>query len=453
MGDLVSGRLDVLVLTVGGSEEPIVNAIHQNHPDFVVFLCTGGSPQAASERAIEGVVRAARAGECPRCGARFEIETFAGPVVEHAGLAPGSYGIVTVTNPDDLDQVLVACQEVEDVVARRSKDAEARIVANYTGGTKTMTLGLGLYAVLRGHPWQLQVNATGRGRTDLIRVEVGDSSIAQPAAVARALSARSAAELLIDGHEYAAAAAVLEDALRTIGAGAAAGLAELRHRALYLAAVDSFDYDRALQLARADRALKKSEGGRLRAILRTRRRIAGEQSWPADNPPGSELVRDLMENARRHAARGHYDDAVARLYRATELVAQLRLAHGWGVDTADVGSATNRLPGPAAEWLHSLPVAASGKKQLGLTRAFQLLALLGDPAGELFNRTSDDVKRWLRRRNFSLMAHGLQPVDRVAWEREGAEWLTWLEDAADLLDQPRGGEKPPAPGPPEAPGP
>ena len=40
---------------------------------------------------------------------------------------------------------------------------------------------------------------------------------------------------------------------------------------------------------------------------------------------GYEKVGDLLRNAERRAAQSRFDDAVARLYRALELFAQLRL--------------------------------------------------------------------------------------------------------------------------------
>jgi hypothetical protein len=48
------------------------------------------------------------------------------------------------------------------------------------------------------------------------------------------------------------------------------------------------------------------------------------------NSSGYEKVGDLLNNADRKAHRGYYDDAVARLYRATELFAQIRMAKQFG---------------------------------------------------------------------------------------------------------------------------
>lgn len=60
-------------------------------------------------------------------------------------------------NPDDLNEVTGACERIEEDIARRFGDA--RIIANYTGGTKTMSVGLGLHALV-------SPLATFRGRQD-----------------------------------------------------------------------------------------------------------------------------------------------------------------------------------------------------------------------------------------------------------------------------------------------
>jgi len=49
-------------------------------------------------------------------------------------------------------------------------------VANYTGGTKTMTLGLGIYALRKAPEWEVQFNASGK-RTNLIKIERGDIAL------------------------------------------------------------------------------------------------------------------------------------------------------------------------------------------------------------------------------------------------------------------------------------
>ncbi len=424
----------VLVLTVGGSDRPIVNAIRQNEPDFVVFLCSGGSAPGASAGTITRRVTTGRiTSTCPACGHRWASELRAGPIAGDAGLDGSAYEIVEIPDPDDLDAVLHACRRVQEIVDSRFPGKQAEIIANYSGGTKTMTLGLGLFALLGGKPWELQVNATGRGRADMIRVTAGDTALVQPAAAARTMAARALAERLLAAFEFDAAVATLEEAMRELGPGAARELGALKLEAMVLAAADRFDHAGALDLARQDPDLLRRHGRRLRTLLRARRQLEGSDRWRPGEVPEAELITDLLGSAERRAARGLYDDAVARLYRATELVAQARLARAWGVDTADAGAAAGRLPPRASAWLRTLPVSPSGTVQLGLIRAYELLATLGDPIGEIYRDGREVLVHWIAARNGSLMAHGLIPIDRERWHEVGEPWLSWLRGLVEAL--------------------
>jgi len=48
------------------------------------------------------------------------------------------------------------------------------------------------------------------------------------------------------------------------------------------------------------------------------------------------LIADILNNARRRMKEGKYDDAMARLYRTVELIAQYRLKMKYEIDTSDV---------------------------------------------------------------------------------------------------------------------
>jgi len=63
------------VLTVGGSDRPLINAIRQNTPQWVVSLCRGGTGAGTSVRMVREKVRAGGTrATCPSCGRTFEVE-------------------------------------------------------------------------------------------------------------------------------------------------------------------------------------------------------------------------------------------------------------------------------------------------------------------------------------------------------------------------------------------
>lgn len=115
-----------------------------------------------------------------------------------------------------------------------------------------------------------------------------------------------------------------------------------------------------------------------------------------------EILADLLANADRRGQEGKYDDAVARLYRAVELVAQMLLARR-NIDTS--GVKFDVLP---AAWQEEYRESKESIK-LGQEKAFSLLECLGEDAGRDF-RENRNLRNYLSKRNSSIMAHGLTPM-------------------------------------------
>jgi CRISPR-associated protein (TIGR02710 family) len=125
----------------------------------------------------------------------------------------------------------------------------------------------------------------------------------------------------------------------------------------------------------------------------------------------------LLANARRCMARGNWDDAAARLYRACEMIAQIVLLEKHGQNTSRIDLA--RLPEEVRQKLdfRSDPKAPAPQKRLslGLEESWQLLRDLGEPiAEEFFSRYGEKrqgrLGNDLNARNQSLLGHGCQPI-------------------------------------------
>lgn len=118
------------------------------------------------------------------------------------------------------------------------------------------------------------------------------------------------------------------------------------------------------------------------------------------------LLADLIKNAQRRCQEGKYDDAVARLYRAVEFIAQTRLKKEYNIDTSDVN--LERVPAFAREQYQK---RKEGKRPIGLREGYKLLRQLGDDVGcGFFN--DKRLMDLLYMRNSSILAHGFQPITR-----------------------------------------
>lgn len=134
---------------------------------------------------------------------------------------------------------------------------------------------------------------------------------------------------------------------------------------------------------------------------------------------------DLLNNAKRRIEEGKYDDAVARLYRATELVAQLKLVDYDFVNTYEleenlsflvdknkienkVNSKTRRSLNHWNYYKNKEPI-----DNFALTTTYTLLSKLNKKdalilTDNFFNNIQDDISK----RNTSILAHGLNPIDK-----------------------------------------
>ncbi len=129
------------------------------------------------------------------------------------------------------------------------------------------------------------------------------------------------------------------------------------------------------------------------------------------------LLADLRENAERQANAGHLDDAVARLYRVTEFLAQHLLRAEFHVESGDIpllSPALENIPARLRERLEAQ--RQDGKVKIGLFLDYELLSALDHEAGRAFsgNRRLQDA---IRTRNEGILAHGSRPVSPADWDK------------------------------------
>ena len=132
---------------------------------------------------------------------------------------------------------------------------------------------------------------------------------------------------------------------------------------------------------------------------------------------------DLLNNAKRRIDEEKYDDATARLYRISELIAQIRLYEIGLVDSKKLKDhkvfhidklkliETKNLK--AIEYVARQPDFQNPKEKtikIGLKESYNLLELLDDDLAKKFlaDKTLDNL---LSNRNDSILAHGLNPAD------------------------------------------
>lgn len=381
----------VLALTVGGSANPLVRSINEYKPEKVLFFVTDKSRQ----QVVENV-------------------DAQGSIISRTHLAESAHVLVTVT---DLDNLSGCAEEMTEAMLAAAKQApQARLIADYTGGTKTMSAAL-VTVALKLH-WEISL-VHGK-RTNLIRTLNG-TEIAQliqtaPLYLARALES---ARTMFNLRQYEA----VENLLSSV---------------LHEAPVSSEDAELAIVMARAFAAWDKFNHSQALDILRTEKKHLPHYARCLAQLTGEgqvthyEKVWDLLRNAERRAEQGHYDDAVLCLYRALEMFAQIRLRIHYDISTDDIN--LNKLPKLARiafNW-------QSSQKRKKITASFydsyNLLKNLDDPIGPIYESWEKKIKDLLNQRNRSILAHGEQPVGQDMWERADSLTRDFLSEAAAVIE-------------------
>jgi len=386
----------VLLLTVGGSPQPLRTAIRALGPRFVGFVCSDGS-----------------LGEAETLAAEF-------------ALGDDAFAMLTVA-ADDPDDAGPRCRAFVEDLRRRFPDARLRL--DYTGGTKTMSAAL-MLAGIREPEAKVELQLTTGERADLRQVTDGTER-ATRIEVDALLAERTleTAGRFWHGFGYSEAEALLERPAtdlahaESVPAALRARLIRAHRRSALFAAWDRFDHATARRLAaELDAPLAPAHDRALDVLARRQE-------------PSALLVVDLWRNACRRAARGQYEDAVARCYRAAEATAQWLLREHAGVDTGNVDP--QKLPGPLHERLRRQR-GRHDRYKLTLGTAWDLLGgwvdqrdappafrkakgVLGRRVPALGMRTArqalDDPRSgWTARRNRSILGHGFEPVTRRDWE-------------------------------------
>lgn len=384
--------MSVLVITVGGTLDPIRNAIKQGSADFVVFLCSGG------ERSSEPVAKS---------------------VINELGLNESSYQIFTFENPDSIASVQSTLEETLQYLQTHHSGKLTH--ANYTGGTKTMSAGLVLFAVM--HDWKLQIQEGER--KDLVKVRGNDFTQSISVDSVRTEIVLKNALRMADSSDFESASSLIASQMPTINDGVSRNrLRVVYNECAFLAAIDRFDLFAAREmLDDVSVELKKRYAKKLATSTHTIAVLLdadpNDEEWkekarPLDFGPASLLI----DGVRAAAKRKRFDEAMARLYRATELVAQIRLYQKYGILTG--APRVDRLPESMRD---------PAPYNLGLERAWACLGELNDPIGVFYLENHKWVRDTLTYRNQSILAHGFRPISQQDWVSRGERLITFLEDA------------------------
>ena len=143
------------------------------------------------------------------------------------------------------------------------------------------------------------------------------------------------------------------------------------------------------------------------------------------------ILASLINNSIRKAEDHSYADAIARIYRAFELIGQIRL-ESYSIDTSDVDLSVLSQNNVCEEFIAELEKQRfNGKIKTGLILDYLILNELGDDLGKHFMENEKKIINLTQKRNSSILAHGLESRT----EKDFDAFLDVVVDMAKKLDK------------------
>ncbi len=400
----------VLIITVGGTFEPIVDSIKDLKPDFIYFLCSGGKdPKKSSKFQVNGPGKPCKKyikERCQKegCGETIEKEVGSPNILEQTNYK-GKYKIIELNDPDNFDEVYKKIKETIE----KAKKMGYEICADYTGGTKTMSSAL---AVLSSLDFEIKPFLVKGKRDDVIRTSGLSSvlNIENQVNSARADFLLKTIEKLIEKNLYYSALEMIKFLLqKQLPEEIQRVLKEKKDICEGFFYWNNFQYENAYEIL-------KNYASNFRKEFEFLLKILGKCKGS-----GYEPVFDLISNAKRQAENGFYDNAIARLYRALELFAQIRLKKEYQIETNHLEKSLIKLKNKD-KW--EKKKNEEGEIKIGVNDDYELLFELDDPMGKVYMENKNKFIDKLKLRNDSKLAHGDIPIDEAKWN----EFLKFFEE-------------------------
>ena len=316
------------------------------------------------------------------------VESLKGQYLEAKSAELNNYEFVTINNIDDFDECF---DKMKDKIEEHD---EHEIIIDYTSGTKTMTMSAAICSMLY------------HKRLSLVSGKRGENGIVI-----------SGTEKIIEQSLYSAYDKTLLDRIK-----------DLFNLYRFMDAKDALSQIVVLDKGQREDYERLIEGYDLWDRFKHReayekiepvkdKRISLNKSFLGRLNKEEHRIKfvlvDLINNASRRIEEERYDDAVAVLYRAIELIPQIKLLD-YGLNDLSEGKFTieDLKQRGVDSGQYEKYADERGKSKLGLEKKFLLLRDLGWKEAEDMYLENKGMRGLLQRRNNSIRAHGLEPVEK-----------------------------------------
>jgi len=383
----------LMIMSLGGSPEPLKTSINAHHPERIFFLASHDSVALAGE-----ILK----GREPKPAAVYEI----------------------TDDPNSMFESYKAARRCVDRAGKAGALPED-VVVDYTGGTKVMTAALILATI--GRPYRFNyVGGEQRNKNGLGTVIDGCEKMfaeMNPWSVF-AEEERRQVVTLFNRRRFNSVLEIVDTcSTRDLPEEIRGYFAFVRPLAEGLMFWEQFNHDAAERKIDAGLTV-------LAAYLKSRpdpdldafaARVRGCRDFLARLLQETDrlkrlhpiLMDDLLNNARRRMKDKRYDDAAARIYRALELYGQIIFHEVTGSLNSEVRP--DVVPAEIREkFIRKYSDEAKRTLKLPMNATFEFLKYKENEAGTRFFEKQKEIKKIQSSRNESILAHGIRPVEEYA---------------------------------------
>lgn len=308
---------------------------------------------------------------------------------------------------DDVQKLVSSYGSYVDKVICQQNIRPSDITVDITSGTKPMSSAL-LYAAIEKSIMHISYVTGERGPGGHVEANTEKLMTLSPLKIFTEKKVRLFKEFF-NSYKYGAAYDLLDKDI--IHPHYDNDVKSLKNLAKAYAAWDSFDFSLAMdcfrQIDLEDQTSLSEENAGL---------IKKHKQWVYKLMSTDTLIKeyyvDLLCNAYRRFEEKKFDDALARLYRALEMIAQVDFIEKLQCSTSEVRH--ELLEEDELQKIQSRP-DYDNKIKLGLFESLKLLKSQGIKSGKVFYENEESFMKLLAIRNHSILAHGIIPVKQKSF--------------------------------------
>jgi CRISPR-associated protein (TIGR02710 family) len=381
-----------MIMSLGGTPEPLIKSIAAFCPDKIIFFASHDSVPLS---------------QTILCG---------------AGKKPAAEFVIT-DNPNSLVECYSKARECIDRAQKTGISAHD-IMVDYTGGTKVMTAALLLASLGRSFRFNY-VGGTMRNKNGLGIVVDGHEQLFSESSPWALFAEEERRQIvtLFNCRRFSAVIEMITSLDRKLPPNIQHYFDFVLSLAQGFLLWDQFNHKSAQRyLEKGITALEKylniypgSElEGFLSGVKTCKTHLDNLLSSTHDLQKFDRtLILDLLNNARRKMQDKRFDDAAARIYRALELYGQILFKQVAHCDNSKVKPSV--IPEKIrAEFERKYFDSYTKDLKLPLKATFECLREMGHEAGERFFKNKKEIENIQSNRNYSILAHGINPVTEKA---------------------------------------